>query len=212
MFILIIVICLLGGIIFAGMAIWLTTTKGNTINDILAAKHFEKAEALKTEIIDKIKLSTNIPIIALYVLSVVVAMGLPIFIVIVQQNSIIELIGDIRDYDLLINQNKGEKIYVTYKDAEIMPGGRFTIPVWYSRNSQEITFQSPVTHPITLTIKLNLLENALEVYKESYEPQKIKINNNMATLGPISIDKIIEKSSIPLNQPSVIPKAMTPIK
>jgi len=71
--------CLLAGIAFAALAVWLTTRRGNTIQDILSAPQFVNANALKVEIGNKLKLATNIPIVALYLVAAVVAIGLPAY-------------------------------------------------------------------------------------------------------------------------------------
>lgn len=67
-------LCVFAGVLFAGIAAWLTTQRGNTIQDILNSKN-ANAESLKIEIADKFKLATNVPIVALYVVALVVAIG-----------------------------------------------------------------------------------------------------------------------------------------
>lgn len=70
--------CLLAGITFAALGTWLTTRRGNTIRDILDA-HNSNTEALRAEIAGKLKVSTTIPIVALYIVAAVVALGLPTY-------------------------------------------------------------------------------------------------------------------------------------
>ncbi len=67
-------LCVLAGVLFAAIAAWLTTQRGNTIQDILNSKN-ANAESLKVEIADKFKLATTIPIVALYIVALVVAVG-----------------------------------------------------------------------------------------------------------------------------------------
>lgn len=69
--------CLAAGIIFAALAVWLTTRRGNTLRDILASSHAD-AQDLKVEVAGKFKVATNIPIVALYIVAAFVAVGLPL--------------------------------------------------------------------------------------------------------------------------------------
>jgi hypothetical protein len=67
--------CLVAGIVFAALAVWLTTQRGNTIQEILKETKDSTADALKMEIAGKFKLATNMPIIALYCIAAVVSIG-----------------------------------------------------------------------------------------------------------------------------------------
>src|SRR5215813_1634360 len=78
--VLITLICVLTGLGFAALATWLSTTKGNTISDILKANKLENAEAIRVEISKVVSVSSSVPIVAMYVLAVVSAFGLPAFI------------------------------------------------------------------------------------------------------------------------------------
>ncbi len=71
---------LAAGVIFAALAVWLTTTRGNTISDILKSGDLKDVESIRIEILDKVKLSSAIPIVALYVVAAVVAVGVPLFV------------------------------------------------------------------------------------------------------------------------------------
>jgi len=58
-FVWIIIPCRICRVVFVCMAAWLTTKKGNTLSDIVKSQRFTDAEALKIEILDKIKSNFN---------------------------------------------------------------------------------------------------------------------------------------------------------
>ena len=61
--------CLACGALFAYLAAWLTTKKGNTISDVLNSQKFSDSEAIEVEILDKLKVSSNLPIVALFIVA-----------------------------------------------------------------------------------------------------------------------------------------------
>jgi hypothetical protein len=65
---------LAAGMVFALLAVRLSTTKGNRIADILRARHLSDGEAIKV-IVGKLSITSTIPIVALFVVSCVVAVG-----------------------------------------------------------------------------------------------------------------------------------------
>lgn len=71
-FVSVLALCIFCGLSFAGLAVWLMTRRGNTIKDILESSHFKDAEALSLEIKEKIKISSNLPIVALYIIAALV--------------------------------------------------------------------------------------------------------------------------------------------
>ena len=76
-FYVILILCLFGGLTIVFLATWLTTTRGNTISEILNSQKFKDAESIKLEIADKVKISSTIPVVALYIIGAFVAVGLP---------------------------------------------------------------------------------------------------------------------------------------
>ncbi|HWT82545.1 MAG TPA: hypothetical protein VN648_27485, partial [Candidatus Methylomirabilis sp.] len=73
--------CLVAGVGFAYIAAWLTTKRGNTLADIANAQQLANVEAIRVEILDKVKVTSNLPIVALYLVAFAVAIGLPAFVV-----------------------------------------------------------------------------------------------------------------------------------
>jgi hypothetical protein len=69
----IIIASLLAAIALAGLAVYLTTTRGNRISD------FDKGAgaALDVQVLNQFKLATGAPIVALYFLSIVAGIGVP---------------------------------------------------------------------------------------------------------------------------------------
>lgn len=70
---------ILFGAFLVALATWLTTTRGNTISDILSSEKFSDSEAIRLEIYDKVKLASTVPIVALYVIAGIVAVGPPVY-------------------------------------------------------------------------------------------------------------------------------------
>ena len=173
--------CLLFGLAFAGLAVWLTTRKGNTIKDVLHAGKLRDAEAIRLEIVEQVKISTNLPIVALYIMSVIVAIGLPVLINVLsylQSDETVALAGQIEDYQ------REKRIYVTYETANITADGSFTLPIRNTLESQQITFESEHIDPLTLTIELKRIKNALQIMSASLEePLEIGIEGRTARMS-----------------------------
>src|SRR5688572_29329244 len=98
-FIFILIACLLCGLGFAALATWLMSRKGNTIRDVLNARNLKDANAIKIDILDKIKISSNIPIVALFLVGALVAVVLPGYVAYMQLHGSVSspmLVGNIR--------------------------------------------------------------------------------------------------------------------
>ena len=164
---LILVLCLIGGIAFAGIAAWLTTRKGNTISDVLNSQNLKDAEAIKVEILDKIKLRSNIPIIGMYLIAAVVAVGLPTYTLYLNRSvdPSITLQGTFE------NKKRNDSIFIVPTDMRVEPSGMFTIPLMYRSGIQKVNIESQRYDPITLSIKMNRDENSVTV---SFSNEKLK--------------------------------------
>lgn len=164
--------CLICGAFFVVVASWLTTRKGNTIRDILESQKFVDAESIKVEILGKVKLSSTIPIVALYFIAAFVAIALPAFVhwKMMSDVTVITLSGKIEVED-------DEKVYPTLQDASILPDGAFKIPIIYSDDkTQGIIFEGQNCLPISLLVTLNKAKGALLVSKSGLEPTQIQID------------------------------------
>jgi len=169
-FIWIIISSLVGGIFFAAIAAWLSTRRGNTISDIVNSQKFAEAEAIKIEIFDKVKLTSNIPIVGLYVVAAIVAIGLPAFYFwqLQQETTIISLSGQ-------VEKDQSKKVYVAPKEMSIEESGTFEIPIVYSDRRQTINFESPHYSPLTLSISIDKQNNRILVYFSNSELQEEEI-------------------------------------
>lgn len=170
-FIWIIISSLIGGIFFAGIAAWLSTRRGNTISDIVNSQKFANAEAIKIEIFDKVKLTSNIPIVGLYVVAAIVAIGLPAFYFwqLQKEVSIISLSGQVQ-------KDQSKKVYVAPKEMGIEESGIFEIPIVYTSRRQTINFESPYYSPLTLIISIDKQNNRISVSFSNSELKEEKIN------------------------------------
>lgn len=163
--------CLIGGAFFFFIAAWLTTKKGNTISDILRSKKLADAEAIKLEILGKVRISSTIPIVALAIVAAFVAVGLPAFISwqLMKNTTTITLSGD-------VEKDTEKKVYATPENAQISPGGGFNIPIIYSDRLQTINFEGRHYKPVTLSVKLNKLRSTLKVSINGATPVNIPID------------------------------------
>jgi hypothetical protein len=166
--------CLACGALFAYLAAWLTTKKGNTISDVLNSQKFSDSEAIKVEILDKLKVSSNLPIVALFVVAFAVAICLPAFISwqVLQDVTVIKLSGEIR------NLNPDKKPYVSPKGMRIENSGSFEIPLLYSNEDQFINIEGELYSPITMKISLSKLKNSVFVETKM---ERIEIPLNLET-------------------------------
>ncbi len=159
---------LLCGAFFAYLAMHLMTTKGNTISDILKSEKFASSEAIRVEIMDKIKVVSNIPIVALFIVAFAVAVAFPsfFFYLISQEAETITLTGN-------IEKEMDKEVYVAFKEMKVEPSGAFMIPLRYTDEVQEINIEGQHYYPITLTVELNkLLSKMVVEIKSCYQPKR----------------------------------------
>ncbi|MGA7875781.1 MAG: hypothetical protein WCA08_08965 [Desulfoferrobacter sp.] len=150
--------CLVCGVFFAFIAAWLTTKKGNTISDILNSQKMADAEAIKLEILDKIKLTSTVPIVALFVVSIVVAIGLPALLCML-------MLKDVNTITLrgVLKKEPSAIVYVTPKEMQVEPSGDFVFPLVYTNGVQTINIEGEHYQPITLIVTIDKLKNLLQV-------------------------------------------------
>jgi hypothetical protein len=188
-FIFVLALCIVCGLGFAAMATWLMTRRGNTIRDIMESSQFKDAKALSVEVMDKLKVSTNVPIVALYVVAGLVAVGLPMYVSSVSASragspaggKTATLRGEIQNFRSLIAVDKGERVYATPADATVFETGIFTIPLPPVNTSQEFMLQSPgVLHPFQLRVRTEP-GGKVTVYSGS-EERKTKLEGDFVSL------------------------------
>ena len=186
-FVSVLALCIFCGLSFAGLATWLMTRRGNTIKDILESSHFKDAEALSIEIKDKIKISSNIPIVALFIVAALVAVGLPMFLSYQQAQPPVSaalLVGHIKDYLQVVNPSQGEKVYAFFPEMSVRGDGSFDIPLRTTEGVQNILFESPTANPVTLTLVVRPREGKIEISAQSFgdKAQIVAMDGKIARL------------------------------
>lgn len=172
--------CLVCGIIFAALASWLTTRKGNTIKDVLDSQKFKDAEGIKLEIKKIISISSSYPIIGMYVIAGIIAIGFPSYAywTIYHDTQNIILSGNV-----LKEPNKN--VYLVPDNMRIYTSGKFKIPLRYRSDLQEVNFESQFYSPLTLSITIDKDKNILFVESNDdsiKEDLNINIESRLASL------------------------------
>lgn len=198
--------CLLSGVAFAALAAWLTTRKGNTISDLANSQHLQDAEAIKVEILDKVKLSSNIPIVGLYVVAAAVAVGLPAFVYWAahrEPSTVVFFSGSI-DGPI---PSGSSNVFLRSTDTMVNPETRFfSVPIAFTTGQPLVlTLQGPDYHPVGMSVVLDRLSDTLKVQFQGRE-DNVPLQDHRATLlKPISLTLISAAAEPPPNQPSTQP-------
>jgi hypothetical protein len=201
--IMILVACLTGGVSFAAIAAWLTAQKGNTIKEILDSGH--DVESLNLEIQDQLKLTTNLPIVALYVVAFAVATVVPSFAywLILRDITVVTLSGKIKkEPDMSIN---------AFQEADIeSASGLFHIRVPLTKEAQIFNVSGGDRYfPLTLSITPNKLTSSILVeLSSSGSDQNVEIPFDVTDLKAKLTDPIVLQpsqviASPVINSPSV---------
>jgi hypothetical protein len=158
-FYVILILCLFGGLTIVFLATWLTTTRGNTISEILNSQKFKDAESIRLEIADKVKISSTIPVVALYIIGAFVAVGLPSMIYWVNSR-------DVTSFTLSGNviKDQHKRVFMRPKDMSIEESGHFDIPVYVSKRTQTINIESDDYAPLTMSVEIDKNNNVLRVF------------------------------------------------
>jgi len=201
------ILCLVAGLGFAGLATWLTTRKGNTLEEIAKSQGLEKAEAIRLEILDKVKLSSNFPIVGLYVVAAIVAMGLPALMV--WTSSKTELVAVYLTGSVQRVHPPNAPVCIEHHSAKPDDGGAFEFPLLFDlqRSSSLVAIESDAYQPLTLTFEFDRLSNSLKVgYPGAAAPELIAVSNRAARLKPISLtERIPAPAGEAPSAPSVVP-------
>jgi hypothetical protein len=208
--------CLGGGVVFAALAVWLSTKKGNTISEILDSQKFNDAEAIKVEILDRFKLSSNLPIVALYIVSAFVAVGLPAFVSWQQRINQIESLknhissleeevarlkvgtllekpitvtGQIKVSPPSADLSKELKFSSVPPAApDIFPSGSYSFQVEHAKEIINLT--SGKYQPLTIFLDVDEKANSIDVTYSYGGAKEIPLKNRTAKLEPISLTPI----------------------
>ncbi len=201
----ILVACLTGGVSFAAIAAWLTAQKGNTIKEILESG--KDAESLHIEVKDQLKLTANLPIVALYVVAFAVATVVPTFAywLILKDVTVVTLSGKIKKAaDMSLN---------AVQEADIeAASGLFRIRVPLTKESQIFNVSGGDRYsPITLSITPHKTKSSILVeLSSSGSDQNVEVPIDLTDLKAKLTDPIVLQPSQMIaspvrNSPSVEP-------
>jgi hypothetical protein len=200
--------CLVTGVIFAALSAWLTTRKGNTISDILKAGSLKDAEAIRVEILDKIKLSSNIPIVGLYVVAAAVAVGLPTYAYWTTHRdtcTVVFLSGSVRGPASAGPMHVYPVLRDSYVDSNT---GAFKVPLVFSAGEpqHDLTIQGTDYHPLGIRVILDRPKSAIHVQLLGSEGEElVPLQENFASLAkPIQLTPH-STHEVPPDQPSPQP-------
>jgi hypothetical protein len=199
----IVLLCLLCGGFFAYLATRLHTTKGNTISDILNSQHFADSQAIRVELLDKVKISSNVPIVALYIVAFFVAGALPALIsyLTLKDVTTITLSGKVR-------KDPNMKVYVMPSHMRIEESGSFTLPLVYSSEPTTINIEGHDISPSSLKISINKLHNSVsvEITNSTTEGSKFEVPLRLPSMTADLTEAILLKpaheEANPPNSPS----------
>lgn len=206
----ILISCLLGGTAFAAIAAWLTTKRGNTISDVLNSQHLKDAEAIKIEILDKIKIRSTIPIVALYVIACTVAIALPAYVIYMTKKSdqTITLQGTV------LGKKPNRNVDIVPSNMTVAESGWFNIPLMDRTGYQTVNFQSQHYEPLTLNVKVNKEDDTITVSFSNLQLKEESIKLDSTRSAQIQqhppLYESVAKNVLPQNVPST-PGAVSPV-
>ena len=200
--------CLVTGVIFAALSAWLTTRKGNTISDILKSGQLKDAEAIKVEILDKVKLSSNLPIVGLYVVAAAVAVGLPTFAYWTSHRetcTVVFLSGSVRAPVAAGPLHVYPVLRDSYVDSNT---GAFKVPLVFNAGvpQHDLTIQGTDYHPLGIRVILDRPKGSIRVQLlGSDREDMVPLQENFASLAkPIQLTPHSAHET-PADQPSAQP-------
>ncbi len=174
---------LVGAAYFAHCALRILTTKGNRIKDVLDNPNLKDAEAIKIEILDKIKLSSNYPAVALFILAAAVGtgpFGAAIYYIMSIPKETINVVGNIGNYAQLFQRAGGEHVCIEFSEMVVTPDGRFSIPLRAVENPQLVVFESQRVLPLTLVLQYKHPQKKILVDGLSAQQHSLSIDGGTA--------------------------------
>lgn len=200
------VLSMVCGVLFAFLATWLHTKKGNTISDILRSQKFADAQAIRVEIEGQVKIASNVPIVALYIVGAVMVIAPLGFTLWLQLKDVttITLSGSVK------NINPKRKVYVRPVDMWIQESGAFKLPLIYRDDPQSVNIEGEGYHSMTLEISINKLEKKVSVQittagpdSEWVEAVVPLVDGKRASVETaISLSSKVSQETDPANSPS----------
>jgi hypothetical protein len=164
-----IMVCLVGGVAFAALAVILTRSKGNTLKDVLNSDAFKNKppESLKLEfdqLQNKFKASAQIPVVALYVISALVALGVPTLMIL---HPSLPSKPDCEDGEVTLTgkiiKSVEKNVYLVPTELRIEPSGFFRIPLKKNDPKRDYNIESESYSPVTLNVEYGKKDQKLYV-------------------------------------------------
>lgn len=201
----IIILCVISGVAFASLATWLSTTKGNTMRDILRSDKLKDLEPLRVELLNSVKLSSGMPIVALYVVAFACAFALPAFIVWTSHEEPIHVTGNIRTEAVPLR----ERAIVVPLSNVLTPDGSFKVPLLHSHEVQMFTVQAANFQPVTFSVTLDLLRGKATVESASlnWAMRAVDFDGQTVSLPKESEIKLVASNSL---TPDAVANVATP--
>lgn len=196
--------CLIAGVMFATLAVWLMSRKGNTISEILKVQGNRDLEALKVEIMDKFKISTNIPIVAMFAIAAFVAIGLPGLSLWLSQHEYrpLYLKG-------IVEKAMHKNAYLTSPNMNIESSGAFTVPILPDHSGgYRFNIESDHYYPATVDIAYNEKNNTVQINSTAEELRDMQLA--VPDTAIINLGRIIHLKEAPVKTVANRPSALDP--
>jgi len=191
---------------FAALAVFLLRSKGNTMKDILNSPAYrdKPPEALRVEVEKfnrKFHMSTQLPVVALFVIALACALALPAAAMYLnyrrKQQS--ELTGRCPRNVLTINSaianQQREGIFVVYDEFEVKRSGAFQLMLNKDRTQERYQIYSTHYEPVTMTLRYDSSNHTIHarlVGAELEESVRVESEDQPVEIGPIRLPPVAE--------------------
>lgn len=185
-----VIVCLLCGLGFALLAVWLSTTRGNTIAETLEAEsHLPAGQALEVAIMNKLKIATFVPVVALFVVAAFAGVFLPAYFLYLSSRAPeFELIGSFDGHPTQLSVREEPNWH------RVGDGFEMSVPAY--RSVQDVLIDPGDGYgPITLTLEISKTrEIAYRMNGIDQHPLSVDEDNviRMPQLHLAPVPKIIE--------------------
>jgi hypothetical protein len=215
---LLLIVGMIGGLCFACLATYLNVVRADALRAVerTKAEAPEEIPALLIQITDKFKITTGAPIVALYILAVIVAVGPVSWFLYLQAKAPPRY--DITGY---FSGYRADKPICLEPSNLVDNSGSFTLPMWYSSDDPNPRFASTVGdyEPITIGATIDSKDQQVFVTITNFQGRSnIRASLNPATreitlASPIPLVYSPPKplrTSLPTSSPRPVPAQIEP--
>jgi hypothetical protein len=167
---LIVVFSFLTGALFAYLATWLTSQKGNTLADIANSPKLNSAEAIKVEILDKVRIASNYPIVGLYVVGAAIPLGIVAYLLFSMFSGSSQML--IISGDLSPRPSDTTAVCITTPESIVQPSGQFTVGLPFDNAPHDINFGGKNYFPETMSVILDKATMKIHIKLTSHGANK----------------------------------------